>query len=128
MVVFVIKSELMVMYPNTSLCLAVSKTAQGMGEYLESVLDPVMTGWLSNDTFMAGFDVAQLPKTDGIFLAFVETDKSQRFFRDLSSKQVSSSGSRGPKVADDVSADFAVNRFDSGSVWGVQVDPKYLKI
>ena len=128
MVVFVIKSELMVMYPNTSLCLAVSKTAQGMGEYLESVLDPVMTGWLSNDTFMAGFDVAKLPKTDGIFLAFVETDKSQRFFRDLSSKQVSSSGSRGPKVADDVSADFAVNRFDSGSVWGVQVDPKYLKI
>ena len=128
MVVFVIKSELMVMYPNTSLCLAVSKTAQGMGEYLESVLDPVMTGWLSNDTFMAGFDVAQLPKTDGIFLAFVETDKSQRFFRDLSSKKVSSSGSRGPKVADDVSADFAVNRFDSGSVWGVQVDPKYLKI
>ena len=128
MVVFVIKSELMVMYPNTSLCLAVSKTDQGMGEYLESVLDPVMTGWLSNDTFMAGFDVAKLPKTDGIFLAFVETDKSQRFFRDLSSKKVSSSGSRGPKVADDVSADFAVNRFDSGSVWGVQVDPKYLKI
>ena len=66
MVVFVIKSELMVMYPNTSLCLAVSKTDQGMGEYLESVLDPVMTGWLSNDTFMAGFDDGRdLPRLRG---------------------------------------------------------------
>lgn len=131
MAVFVIKSELMVMYPNTSLCLAVSKTAREGGEYLESVLDPVMTGWLSNDTFMAGFDVAQLPKTDGIFLAFVETDKSQRFFRDISSKQgsgVATSGTRRLKIIDDFSSDFAVNRFDSGSVWGMQVDPKYLKI
>ena len=117
MTVFVIKSELITMYPQTSVCLAVPRTAEEGGEYLEKVLDPVMTGWLANDTFMAGFDSTQLPTTEGIFLTFVETDKSQRFFHGYIGK-----------AKDVLSSEFAVNRSDSGSVWGVEVHPDYLTL
>ena len=115
MTVFVIKSELMLQYPRTAVCLAVSKNSPD-GEYLEKVLDPVMTGWLSDDTYLAGFKAGDLPSTEGVFLAFVETDKSQRFSRGITKRAVES-----------VSSEFAVNRTDSGSVWGVEVHPNYLK-
>ena len=122
MTVFVIKSELMVQYPQTGICLAVVAGSKGQ-EYLKKVLDPVMTGWLSNDTYMAGFYADELSTTEGIFLTFVETDKSQRFSHD---RPLDPNGK--PQAgSDNVSSEFAVNRSDTGSVWGVEVHPKYLE-
>ena len=40
---------------------------------------PTMTGWLADDTYMAGFDISKLETTEGLYLTFTETDKSQRF-------------------------------------------------
>ena len=115
MIVFVVKSELMEMYPQTTLCLASKGISDGK-EFLYEVLSPKMTGWLSDDAFMAGFDPEKITSTEGIYLAFVETDKSQRF-------------SLVPSVkGDTLSSDFAVNRKDDGSVWGIEIAPEYLKI
>ena len=116
MIVFVIKSELMMMYPQTSICLARAKTSSNE-RYLEKILSPAMTGWLSNDTFMAGFYPDQLETTSGVYLTFVETDKSQRFSNEYKGS-----------ANDSLSSQFAVNRSDNGSVWGVEVHPSYLQL
>ncbi len=117
MTVFVIKSELMTQYPQTAVCLA--QKVEG-DVPLKVVLRPAMTGWLSDDTFMAGFYVEKLPSTEGIYLTFMETDKSQRFSRER--PKVS-----GKYPAENVSSEFAVHRRDNGSVWGKKIDPKYLE-
>lgn len=113
--VFVIKSELMGNYPDTSVRLAKAVTKDG-NTILQPVLSPVMTGWLADDTFMAGFQVEKLPTTQGIFLTFIETDKSQRF------KNIYRLA-----ASDNLSSEFAVNRVDIGSVWGVEIQSDYLK-
>ena len=118
MLVFVIKSELMGNYPDTSIRLAKAVTKDG-GTVLESVLSPVMTGWLADDTFMAGFQPSNLPTTQGIYLSFWETDKSLRFYRVMSMNNPAS---------DYLSSEVAVNRVDSGSVWGVEIRPDYLTL
>ena len=118
MLVFVIKSELMVNYPDTSVRLAQAIPKDG-NTILGSVLSPVMTGWLADDTFMAGFQLDKLPTTQGICLSFWETDKSMRFFRVLSMNNTAS---------DSLSSEFAVNRVDCGSVWGVEIPPEYLTL
>ena len=116
MLVFVVKSELMTLYPQTSICLAQLKSNQGRNE-LESTLSPAMTGWLSNDTFMAGFYPGELKTTKGVYLTFVETDKSQRFKRE------------GPGGSENVlSSQFATERADFGSVWGAEVEPSMLSL
>ena len=46
---------------------------------------------------------------------FLESDKSQRF-------------NYSTRVADKLSSDFAVNRSDSGSLWGIELDPACLTI
>ena len=116
MLVFVVKSELMKSYPQTSICLSQVKNNQGNNE-LSCILSPAMTGWLSNDTFMAGFYTNELKSYQGVYLTFVETDKSQRFNREYSQG--------GP---DSLSSQFATNRADFGSVWGVEVEPSLLKL
>ena len=115
MTVFVIKSELMCQYPQTAVCLATVKTGKGGAKTLEPALYPSMTGWLSDDTYMAGFHPEQLHSTSGIYLAFFETDKSQRFTR----IRIADEG----KVPDTHSSEFAVNRRNDGSVWGRGVNP-----
>lgn len=107
LLVFVIKSELMMMYPQTGITLSRQKNGQ-----LESFLGPTMTGWLSDDTYMAGFDISKLSDKKGVYLTFTETDKSQRF-------------SHAPikPAKEDSSSVFAVNRKNDGSVWGIGVAP-----
>lgn len=120
MTVFVVKSELMCQYPQTAVCLSfILKTVSG-SEYLEPVLYPAMSGWLADDTYMAGFYTGELGSTQNVYLTFVETDKSQRFTREIIDK---SSG----RIPDGISSEFAVNRRNDGSVWGAGIDPDYLK-
>ena len=119
LVVFVVRSELMRMYPQTGLCLA-RKASQSGQAYLQHILSPTMTGWISDDVFMAGFDPSKLTQTSGVYLAFVETDKSQRF-----DNQILAANKNKP---DTLSSNFATNRSDNGSVWGIEIDPKHLKI
>ncbi|MBQ6578066.1 MAG: hypothetical protein IJL91_10025, partial [Bacteroidales bacterium] len=121
MIVFVVKSELMMMYPQTSICLAEAKT-QGGDIYLSKILSPAMTGWLSDDTFMAGFYPGELKTTKGVYLAFVETDKSQRFSQTMKQNAVNN------KYPDNLSSEFAYNRVDHGSVWGAEIHPDYLQL
>ena len=116
MLVFVVKSDLMRSYPQTSICLSQVKNNQGNNE-LSCILSPAMTGWLSNDTFMAGFYTNELKTYQGVYLTFVETDKSQRFNREFSQED-----------ANALSSQFATNRADFGSVWGVEVEPALLKL
>ena len=116
MLVFVVKSELMTNYPDTLVRLALAETDEDGAAFLNPVLSPVMTGWLSNDTFMAGFQPGKLP-TKGVYLAFMETDKSQRF-----------NYSYGGTSRDESSSDFASNRAVAGSVWGVEINPDFLKL
>ena len=115
MLVFVVRSELMTMYPQTSICLSQMISNRGNAE-LSSVLSPAMTGWLTNDTFMAGFYTNELKTDQGVYLTFVETDKSQRFNREYAGS------------SDDLSSQFATNRADFGSVWGVEIEPTFLKL
>ena len=117
MLVFVVKSELMANYPDTLVRLAKAETDEDGAAFLNPVLSPVMTGWLSNDTFMAGFQPGKLPTTKGVYLAFMETDKSQRF-----------NYSFGGTSRDESSSDFASNRAVAGSVWGVEINPDFLKL
>ncbi len=117
LMVFVVKSELMLVYPQTTICLARRAGSSG-SEYLDPFLYPEMTGWISNDTFMAGFDVSKVNNKSGVYLAFVETDKSQRFDHDAKSGKTDGS----------LSSDFATNRADFGSVWGIEVKPENLTI
>lgn len=112
LLVFVIKSELMMMYPQTGITL--SKKEDGK---LKSFLAPTMTGWLSDDTYMAGFDISKLSDKKGVFLTFTETDKSQRFSRTPISSMEENSSSL-----------FAVNRKNDGSVWGIGVAPEDLVV
>ena len=110
MVVFVVKSELMAMYPQTTLCL-LHVDENDTKHDLTGMIPPVMTGWLSDDTFMAGFPPGQLCDENGMYLAFVDTDKSQRFSLEFKGK-----------AADNLSTEFARNRQENGSVWAIQVD------
>lgn len=114
MLVFVVKSELMVQYPLTSLFLA-TVGVSGNQKCPQNILYPEMTGWLSDDTFMAGFYPDKLAAKNGVYLMFLESDKSQRF-------------NYSTRVADKLSSDFAVNRSDSGSLWGIELDPACLTI
>ena len=111
LVVFVIKSKLMTMYPQTGVTLS-----SPQGNILNIVLEPTMTGWLSDDTFMAGFDISKLESTSGLYLTFTETDKSQRFSFEQKGKNVS------------LSSDFAIAHKDDGSVWGLGIKPEYLVV
>ena len=116
MLVFIVRSELMVLYPQTTICLSQLKNKDGNSE-LACVLSPAMTGWLTNDTFMAGFYTNELKSNQGVYLTFVETDKSQRFSREYTQG-----------APDTLSSQFATNRADFGSVWGVEVEPALLKL
>ena len=115
MLVFVIKSELMVMYPQTVISLVARKNGKVVGQEL-----PVMTGWLANDTYMAGFTLEGNLNGD-IYLAFAESDKSLRF----SYKKLDMEGF--DKINDlALSSDYAKVRGDNGSIWGIQVEPNKL--
>ena len=115
MLVFVIKSELMVMYPQTAISLVSRKNGKVVGQEL-----PVMTGWLANDTYMAGFTLKGNLRGD-VYLTFTESDKSQRF----SYTKINREGFE--KINDfAISSDYAKVRSDNGSIWGIQVDPKNL--
>ena len=117
MLVFVVKSELMVQYPQTSLFLATvgPDPANPNRSCPKDILHPEMTGWLSDNTFMAGFYPDKLAAKDGVYLMFQEADKSQRF-------------KYSTQATDRLSSDFAVNRSDSGSLWAIEVDPACLTI
>ena len=118
LVVFIIKSELMMQYPQTGITLSAPK-----GGILEIVLMPTMTGWLADDTYMAGFDISKLETTEGLYLTFTETDKSQRFSRvplGNTEKDKDQSG--------DLSSVFAVKHRNNGSVWGHEIDKAYLVV
>ena len=116
LLVFVIKSELMCNYPDTGIRL--SRLCRRDGTFiLEPVLAPEMTGWLADDTYMAGFDPHKLNTTEPIYLTFIETDKSRRF-------KITYAGT----APDVTSAEFAVNRSVDGSVWGLQVHPDNLTL
>jgi len=117
MLVFVVKSELMVQYPQTSLFLATvgPDPANPNHSCPKDILHPEMTGWLSDNTFMAGFYPDKLAAKDGVYLMFQEADKSQRF-------------KYSTQATDRLSSDFAVNRSDSGSLWAIEVDPACLTI
>lgn len=112
LLVFVIKSELMMQYPQTGITLSRLENGQ-----LTPFLGPTMTGWLSDDTYMAGFDISSLSDNDkkGVYLAFTETDKSQRFSQ--------SPIKRMSADEENTSSLFAVNRKNDGSVWGIGVAP-----
>ena len=97
LVVFIIKSELMMMYPQTGITLSIPKDG-----VLDNVLAPTMTGWLADDTYMAGFDISKLSTTEGLYLTFTETDKSQRF------TCLPRDGENYPDLAGDLSTQFAV--------------------
>ena len=113
MLVFVIKSELMVMYPQTAISLVSRKDGKVVGQEL-----PVMTGWLADDTYMAGFTLNGNLKGD-VYLTFTESDKSQRF----SYTKINRDGF--DNINDlAISSDYAKVRSDNGSIWGIQVDPK----
>ena len=116
MLVFVVRSELMKQYPQTTLCLAQVGNADGR-KSLRNVVEPEITGWLSKDTFMAGFYPDKLPQKDGVYLTFVETDKSQRFMQAYAGQ--------GP---DGLSTEFALNRKENGSVWGIEIAPDSLTL
>ena len=116
LVVFIIKSELMMQYPQTGITL--SRPTNGV---LDPVLAPTMTGWLSNDTYMAGFDISKLSSTKDLYLTFTETDKSQRF----SWKPISENN---PDKSTDLSSDFAVKHKNDGTVWGCGIKPEYLVV
>lgn len=114
MLIFIIKSELMVMYPQTVVSLVARKNGKVEGQEL-----PAMTGWLSNDTYMAGFTLSSNIKQKGdVYLAFAESDKSLRFSYDkLKMPEFD-------KIDDlAISSDYAKVRSDNGSIWGIQVDP-----
>ena len=117
LVVFIIKSELMMQYPQTGITLSAPKSGA-----LEIVLMPTMTGWLADDTYMAGFDISKLETTEGLYLTFTETDKSQRFSREPMDKK------NFPDTAGDLSSQFAVKHRNNGSVWGHEVDKAYLVV
>ena len=115
MLVFVIKSELMVMYPQTAISFVSRKDGKVVGQEL-----PVMTGWLADDTYMAGFTLNGNLKGD-VYLTFTESDKSQRF----SYTKINRDGF--DNINDlAISSDYAKVRSDNGSIWGIQVDPKNL--
>lgn len=114
LVVFIIKSELMMQYPQTGITL--SRPSNGI---LDPVLAPTMTGWLADDTYMAGFDISKLDSTQGLYLTFTETDKSQRF----SQKPLS-----GADASGDLSSLFAIKHKNDGSVWGSEVRASYLVV
>ena len=117
LVVFIIKSELMMMYPQTGITLSIPKDG-----VLDNVLAPTMTGWLADDTYMAGFDISKLSTTEGLYLTFTETDKSQRF------TWLPRDGENYPDLAGDLSTQFAVKHKIDGTVWGHQVDKGYLVV
>ena len=117
LVVFIIKSELMMMYPQTGITLSIPKNG-----VLDNVLAPTMTGWLADDTYMAGFDISKLSTTEGLYLTFTETDKSQRF------TCLPRDGENYPDLAGDLSTQFAVKHKIDGTVWGHQVDKGYLVV
>ena len=117
LVVFVIKSELMTMYPQTGITLSRLKDKQ-----LEIILEPTMTGWLSNDTYMAGFDISKLDDKNGVYLAFTETDKSQRFSHQLMSTVTREEGE------DYLSSHFAYEHKNDGSVFGIEIAPENLVV
>ena len=117
LVVFIIKSELMMMYPQTGITLSIPKDG-----VLDNVLAPTMTGWLADDTYMAGFDISKLSTTEGLYLTFTETDKSQRF------TCLPRDGENYPDLAGDLSTQFAVKHKIDGTVWGHQVDKGYLVV
>ena len=114
LVVFIIKSELMMQYPQTGITLS-----RPSGGVLDPVLAPTMTGWLADDTYMAGFDISKLDTTQGLYLTFTETDKSQRF------SQVPLSGA---DASGDLSSLFAIKHKNDGSVWGHEVKASYLVV
>ena len=118
LVVFIIKSELMMMYPQTGITLSAPKNG-----ILEIALMPTMTGWLADDTYMAGFDISKLETTEGLYLTFTETDKSQRF-----TQQVLSNNDDLKDKPGDLSSLFAVKHKNDGSVWGHQVAKGYLVV
>ena len=66
---------------------------------------------------MAGFYPDKLPQKDGVYLTFVETDKSQRFMQAYAGQ--------GP---DGLSTEFALNRKENGSVWGIEIAPDSLTL
>ena len=114
LVVFIIKSELMMQYPQTGITLSTPKN-----NILEVALVPTMTGWLADDTYMAGFDISKLSSTKDLYLTFTETDKSQRFNQQpLTDKD----------VAGDLSSVFAVKHKNDGTVWGCGVKSDYLVV
>ena len=118
LVVFVIKSELMMQYPQTGITLSTPKNG-----ILEVVLVPEMTGWLADDTYMAGFDISTLSSTKDLYLTFTETDKSQRFNKiPLSNKEADQDKSG------DLSSVFAVKHKNGGTVWGCGVKSDYLVV
>lgn len=114
LVVFVIKSDLMMQYPQTGITLSTQK-----GKTLEIVLVPTMTGWLADDTYMAGFDISKLESTGNLYLTFTETDKSQRFSR---------AARQGEDESGDLSSMFAYKHMTNGTVWGCGVKPDYLVV
>jgi hypothetical protein len=90
---------------------------------LEVVLVPEMTGWLADDTYMAGFDISTLSSTKDLYLTFTETDKSQRFNKiPLSNKEADQDKSG------DLSSVFAVKHKNGGTVWGCGVKSDYLVV
>ena len=114
MLIFIIKSELMVMYPQTVVSLVARKNGEVTGQEL-----PAMTGWLTKDTYMAGFTLSSNIKQKGdVYLAFTESDKSLRFSFDKLNMP-------GFEQIDDlaISSDYAKVRSDNGSIWGIQVNP-----
>ena len=118
LVVFVIKSELMMQYPQTGITLSAPKNGT-----LQVVLLPTMTGWLADDTYMAGFDISKLTTTEGLYITFTETDKSQRFNKIPLSQNAEDQDNGG-----DLSSVFAVKHKNDGSVWGHEVDKAYLVV
>ena len=114
LVVFVIKSDLMMQYPQTGITLSTPKNGT-----LEVVLVPTMTGWLADDTYMAGFDISTLKSTGNLYLTFTETDKSQRFSR---------VARQGQDESGDLSSMFAYKHMTNGTVWGCGVKPDYLVV
>ena len=111
MIVFTIRSELMQIYPRTAICLS-TLDKQGFNPYCW----PEMTGWLTDDTFMAGFNRDQIRQTKGLYLTFIETDDSQRFLN------------AARKAKDTDSTAYALNRRYNASVWGQPVPEKYFSL
>ena len=114
LVVFIIKSDLMMQYPQTGITLSTQK-----GKTLEVELVPTMTGWLADDTYMAGFDISKLENTGNLYLTFTETDKSQRFSR---------VARQGKDESGDLSSMFALKHMTNCTVWGCGVKPDYLVV